>query len=102
MTRDGRHVVFMPDRTWRPNIWRTDLDGGNQKQLTDGVIDLSPHVSPDGKQIACSFQEDASSTTISIAVVAAEGGPPLKTFPLPGEGQTDSNVLRWTSDLVPS
>lgn len=73
------------------------VDGGPFVQLTD-YLSGTPAFSPDGRQIACSIQEDAGSTTLSIAVVAAEGGPPLKTFPFPGEGQTDSNVLRWTAD----
>jgi len=32
---DGRYFVFFLFRSQTPQIWRTDLDGGNPKQLTD-------------------------------------------------------------------
>jgi Tol biopolymer transport system component len=34
-----------------PNVWRSDLDGGNPKQLSHGFVDAAPKCSPDGKWI---------------------------------------------------
>jgi Tol biopolymer transport system component len=44
---DGRYIVRS---TGSPrNIWRMDIDGGNLKQLTNGVGEWCPQYSPDGK-----------------------------------------------------
>jgi serine/threonine protein kinase/Tol biopolymer transport system component len=46
-----RYIVFI----WaghgnsKANAWRVDADGSNPKQLTDGVLDIYPVCSPDGK-----------------------------------------------------
>ena len=51
ITGDGRFMIFLSNRSGAMNIWRTNLDGTNPKQLTENenVIDLS--VSPDGKTV---------------------------------------------------
>jgi Tol biopolymer transport system component len=33
------------------NVWRSDMDGGNPKQLSHGSVDVSPECSADGKWI---------------------------------------------------
>lgn len=48
---DGRHILFTSDRAGTPNIWRTDLDGGNARQLTSGSGEDNPQCSPDGKWV---------------------------------------------------
>ncbi len=45
---DGRHLVFLSYRAGTPHIWRSDLDGGNVRQLTSGEGELVPSCSPDG------------------------------------------------------
>jgi Tol biopolymer transport system component len=137
VTPDGRHIVFMSDRTGRPNIWRMDLDGGNPRRLTDGY-DLHPYVSPDsqwivyqswsrenmlrkvaidgghyaqltdypssrpavsfdGKQIAFITYQEYRGASVKLAIAPSEGGAPLKTFPLPIEGEVNPK-LHWTKD----
>jgi serine/threonine protein kinase len=51
---DRRYIVF----TWhghsdtsKTDIWRLDTDGTNPKQLTDGMADVGPHCSPDGRWV---------------------------------------------------
>lgn len=48
-TPDGRSVVFASNRTGKWHIWQVDLDGDNLTQLTDGVGEVAPELSPDGK-----------------------------------------------------
>jgi Tol biopolymer transport system component len=50
---EGRYIVFI----WaghgnsKANAWRVDANGSNPKQLTDGVLDVYPACSPDGKWV---------------------------------------------------
>ena len=46
---DGSGIVFNSYRTGSPQIWRSDLDGGNARQLTHGEGEFGPSCSPDGK-----------------------------------------------------
>lgn len=51
VTPEGRSIIFMSDRTGPPHIWRMDIDGGGQVQLTKDSYNLRPAISPDGKWI---------------------------------------------------
>ncbi len=51
---DGRTVLLGwtgPDVTNHLNIWRTDANGGDPKQLTSGKYDADPNCSPDSKWV---------------------------------------------------
>jgi eukaryotic-like serine/threonine-protein kinase len=48
VTPDGRYVVFQRFADGRMRVWRMNLDGSDQKPLTDGTLDLSPVAAPDG------------------------------------------------------
>jgi TolB protein len=39
---DGKHIVFMSDRTGRPQIWSMLADGTQQQQLTREGSNLRP------------------------------------------------------------
>ena len=72
--RDGRYVLFV----WaghgggtKVNLWRMDTDGSNPKQLTDGVVDLAPQCSPDGKW---GYYQDVMTNRINR--VPIDGGTP--------------------------
>jgi serine/threonine protein kinase len=43
-----RYLVFLSYRAGTPHIWRSDLDGGNVLQLTNGEGERAPSCSPDG------------------------------------------------------
>ena len=51
VTPDARYVVFLSDRTGDMNVWRMDLDGKNEMQLTKGKDDSWPWCSPDGQWV---------------------------------------------------
>src|SRR5262249_21012977 len=51
---EGRSILF----EWsfragvnRENVWRSDLDGSNAMQLSNGKLDINPVCSPDGKWV---------------------------------------------------
>ena len=46
---DGRTMVFTALRPNGVHVWRTDLEGGNLRQLTSGSGEQNPGCSPDGK-----------------------------------------------------
>ncbi|MGI8919805.1 MAG: protein kinase domain-containing protein [Pyrinomonadaceae bacterium] len=48
---DGRFIVFISNHTGGPHIWRMNSDGTGLKQLTDGLVEIFPTVSPDSQWI---------------------------------------------------
>jgi tricorn protease len=48
---DNRTIVFQSNRTGVQHLWRMDLDGNNQIQLTNGYAERNAVVSPDGKWV---------------------------------------------------
>ncbi|HEX3110994.1 MAG TPA: PDZ domain-containing protein [Thermoanaerobaculia bacterium] len=84
------------------DLWIVDANGGEARRLTsDAGLELFPHFSPDGKQIA--FTGEYSGTK-QVFVMDAEGGIPKQlTFyndvgPLPPRGGIDNRVLDWSPD----
>ena len=67
----GRYVVFAwadHQHSNRIHLWRTDTDGSNPKQLTNGYRDIIPACSPNGKWVYY------LQTTGKIMRVAIDGG----------------------------
>jgi eukaryotic-like serine/threonine-protein kinase len=49
---DGRFIVFASNyQGGGPHVWRMNSDGTNLKQLTNGIVELFPVVSPDSQWI---------------------------------------------------
>jgi serine/threonine protein kinase len=70
----GRYIVFV----WagrsagnKANIWRLNVDGSNPKQLTDGMQDIEPECSPDGRWVLYDDVQD-----LQIKRVSIDGGTP--------------------------
>jgi len=65
---DGRKLAFMSDRSGTMEIWMSDADGGNAKQLTSIGNAGTPRWSPDGKAIAfdATRKNGASIFTVSV------------------------------------
>ncbi|HZE71908.1 MAG TPA: protein kinase [Pyrinomonadaceae bacterium] len=51
VTSDNRYIVFLSTRAGGPHIYRMDLDGSNVKQITNGIAEVNPTVTPDNKWI---------------------------------------------------
>lgn len=81
ISSDGRQVYY----TCNVNKWETlckiGMDGGERVQLTTNSAS-NPQISADGKRILC-FYRDAPKAPAKIAIIPADGGTPLQTFPLP-------------------
>jgi Tol biopolymer transport system component len=64
---DGRYIVFTSNRSGVANLWRIDMDGGNPKQLTNGMA-WAADFSPDGRWVACIFQQSGKLTLWKITI----------------------------------
>jgi eukaryotic-like serine/threonine-protein kinase len=74
---DGQHIVFSiasRERGFSVSLWRSDLDGTNWKQLTNGPVDVWPSCSPDGKLVVYA---DASGGWPTLRKVGIDGGTPV-------------------------
>ena len=75
MARCGDRYLVLPwafhGGTNRTGIWRTNADGSNPKQLTQGIFDRYPVCSPDGKSL---YYYDGAGPHYSMRV-PVEGGP---------------------------
>lgn len=74
---DGRRIVFMSDRTGTDELWLTDGEGQDARQLTSfGRATLgSPQWRPDSRRIAFDSTADGHA---NIYVIDAEGGVPRR------------------------
>ena len=88
---DGRTIVYMSSANSH-TISTISIDGSDPRQLTNNMSG-HPVFSPDGTAIACLYEEQDSK--MKIAIIPANGGPPVKTFPLPSG---ISLTFRWTPD----
>lgn len=92
ITPDGRWIVYTSlESLGRQTLWKVSVDGGEPVQLSDKITAM-PAISPDGKQIACTYWEGQLDSPFGIGVIPIEGGPLTKFFKLP-EGP-----VRWTAD----
>ena len=93
---DGSRIAFCSGRSGQGQIWISNSDGSNPRQLTSfgpgqGVTG-SPNWSPDGRQIAFDTRFRGSPST--IMVIASEGGEPRR---LTGPGPTE-HLPTWSHD----
>ncbi|MBI5773591.1 MAG: PD40 domain-containing protein [Verrucomicrobia bacterium] len=73
VTRDGRKLAMILSKDGRLDVYTSDTDGKNLKQVTRTAIGAaSPCWSPDGSQI-CFSSEDGG--TSALYLVSAGGGP---------------------------
>jgi len=95
---DGRRIAFCSTRFGeRYEIWVSDSDGTEARQLTDGLGEwqCSPHWSPDGRQVA--FDSQAADGNSHVWTIDADGGPPRQITSGPGSQThpTFSRDGRW-------
>jgi Tol biopolymer transport system component len=72
-TPDGSYIVFMSNRTGAFQVWRMNLDGSNQIQLTEGAGKNHPAISPDGRWVLYNTSDDWHLWKVSI-----DGGEPSR------------------------
>lgn len=89
---DGTKIVFASDRTGNYEIWISDADGKNQRQLTDGNTSAgSPRFSPDGKFVAYDAQTAGNS---DIFIISTNGGTPRQMT----ENVKNNALPAWSVD----
>jgi Tol biopolymer transport system component len=83
---DGKRIVFVSSRSGTPELWMTDADGDNLKQLTRlGVQRLGvPHWSPDNRHVAFFVWMGTEPQIYVIDTTGAEPGPHPMTHETPG------------------
>src|SRR5262249_44985329 len=77
-TSDNRYIVFMSNRTGAFQVWRMNIDGSNQIQLTGGGDKNFPSITPDGKWVIYNSTQDWHLWKVSI-----DGGDPLQLTEYP-------------------
>ncbi|MFZ0808165.1 MAG: DPP IV N-terminal domain-containing protein, partial [Candidatus Sulfotelmatobacter sp.] len=88
VSADSKWVIFSKTGPER-GIWKVPIEGGDSVRLTE-VSSMSPVVSWDGKMIA---YHDFTGSSAKVAIMPFAGGPPIKTFGIPGFAP-----IRWTAD----
>jgi Tol biopolymer transport system component len=88
---DGHWVLF--DTAHK--LYRVPIEGGTPVEIFSSPNGISSGViSPDGKWIACGYQEILPVPTAKLAVIPAAGGAPVNVFVRPIGGQK----LQWSPD----
>ncbi len=87
-TVSGSEIVFV----YANDLWKTSINGGNTIRLTSNEgYELSPHFSPDGKQIAFTAEYDGN---FDVYVIPSQGGEPKRLTWHPG----GDFVQGWTPE----
>ena len=73
---DGKHLVFLSDRSGAENVWLCDPDGSHSKALTKGTNNLyaSPEWTPDGNYIVVSRTSGVLGSVYELWLIHKDGG----------------------------
>ena len=76
VTSDKRYIVFASNRTGNMKIWRMDITGNNQVQLTkdEAYRDFYPQLTPDGKTVIFTRRNADNSGIAWMMRISIEGG----------------------------
>lgn len=90
---DGQWVIYSSMNNDKWTLWKMPIDGGEPVQLTQKMTSR-PVVSPDGKWIACYYQDETDGK-IKVALVPFDGGEPqvIEQMTPP-----EFNLFRWSPD----
>src|SRR2546426_1293443 len=94
---DGRHIVFLSDRSGGENIWICDADGTHAKALTKGGNQLyaSPVWTPDGNYVVAARTSGVLGSTYELWLYHKDGGSGtgMVKLPPPRPGVPAMNTL---------
>jgi imidazolonepropionase-like amidohydrolase/Tol biopolymer transport system component len=95
---DGKEIVFVSDRSGATNVWISNADGANAKQITSdtNAMFVSPSWTSDGRYILVSrMKPKAYLSGLELRVYDVAGGSGLAVGPerSGGEGQPDKNIV---------
>jgi DNA-binding winged helix-turn-helix (wHTH) protein/Tol biopolymer transport system component len=77
LSADGRFLIFMSNRTGQMNVWRSDANGTNTKQLTTNGNVKDSIISPGGETVFYLVQ-DAETIIETLWRVSINGENPIK------------------------
>jgi Tol biopolymer transport system component/DNA-binding winged helix-turn-helix (wHTH) protein len=77
LSADGRFLIFMSNRTGQMEVWRSDANGTNTKQLTTNGNVKDSIISPDGEAVFYLVQ-DSESMIETLWRVSVNGENPVK------------------------
>ncbi|REJ77844.1 MAG: hypothetical protein DWQ47_15895 [Acidobacteria bacterium] len=92
---DGKYIAFSAWPAGKQSIFRMPAEGGRAERLTD-YFSSAPTYSPDGSMIACFFI-DEKDQFMSLGIIPAGGGTPIKKFSIPANTISRRGTL-WTPD----
>jgi len=92
---DGRQIVFESERSGRDQIWKSNGDGSDPRQLTSLSGDAgSPQWSADGKGIVFDFLPEGQRLTRQVIMMDAEGRNLHRVVP----GSDNNGPESWSHD----
>lgn len=103
---DGRKIWFISTRSGLMQVWRMDIDGQNQEQMTfEEQNNWFGHVSPDGKKVInLAYSKDGldpeqhlPNMNVSLWLMDSDGNNRKKVLDFFG-GQGSINVNSWAQD----
>ena len=104
---DGRHIWFNSSRTGEMHVWRMNVDGTEQTQMTfhDSLYSWFPHVSPNGKWVVyicyskgdLKADEHLPNKNVELRLMTSKGKKDRQLVKLFG-GQGTINVNSWSPD----
>jgi eukaryotic-like serine/threonine-protein kinase len=74
---DSRHLVYLSYRAGIPHIWRSNLDGSDARQLTNGAGEVAPSCSPDGTWLTYGTSDPKGIGTWRMPI---DGGNPIRIW----------------------
>src|ERR1700694_4445039 len=77
VSMDGRYIFFASNRTRKWQVWRMNIDGADQRQLTAGGINFEPLCSPDGHWVFYKSREPDKTTVWKMGL---DGKTPTKVI----------------------
>ncbi len=98
---NGKLLVFVSDRSGATNVWISNVDGSNARQITSDTNSMfvSPSWTPNGRYILVSrMKPKAYRSSLELRMYDVQGGSGLAVEPEHGsEGQPEKNIVGATS-----
>jgi Tol biopolymer transport system component len=80
------------------SLWKVPVDGGDPVPVHTGGQVIGAALSPDGKEIACNYQESGGTASV-LTILSAVDGSIVKTFDAQTQPANNrGEILKWTAD----